>query len=181
MHTIKSRNQNNQCCNKSLTTRKGFKIKDSPRVTKLSLNSLMKPIHNCKRNEPKVKRSFIATSRYKENYLSESYRLMNELKNSIKNKMNISLESCRTMRKNSPFDLYQKRQRELIMRSNINEENVKYLDCLNRLKDGEQYHPKLKELMELDQTRTQNIHFFNKYMGEKYNPHNYKIDRNSKK
>ena len=53
------------------------------------------------------------------------------------------------------------------MRSNINEENVKYLDCLNRLKDGEQYHPKLKELMELDQTRTQNIHFFNKYMGEK--------------
>ena len=76
----------------------------------------MKPIHNCKRNEPKVKRSFIATSRYKENYLSESYRLMNELKNSKKNKMNISLESCRTMRKNSPFDLYQKRQRELIMR-----------------------------------------------------------------
>ena len=39
----------------------------------------------------------------------------------------------------------------------------------------------LNELMELDQTRTQNIHFFNKYMGEKYNPHNYKIDRNSKK
>lgn len=55
------------------------------------------------------------------------------------------MESCRTMRKNSPFDLYQKRQRELIMRSNINEENVKYLDCLNRLKDGEQYHPKLKD------------------------------------
>ena len=39
----------------------------------------------------------------------------------------------------------------------------------------------LNELMELDQTRNQNIHFFNKYMGEKYNPHNYKIDRNSKK
>ena len=180
---VKSRNKNNQCCQKALTTRKGFRIKDSPRMTKLSINSLMKPIHNCKRNQPKIKKSYISTSRYKENYLSESYRLRNELKNSqhnMNNTMNISLDSYRAMRKNSPFDLYQKKQRELIMRSNMNEENAKYIDCLNRLKEGDRYHPKLKELMELDQTRTQNIHFNNKYMGEKYNPHNYKID-NSKK
>ena len=35
---VKSRNKNNQCCQKALTTRKGFKIKDSPRMTKLSIN-----------------------------------------------------------------------------------------------------------------------------------------------
>lgn len=179
-NAIHSRNKPNQQCNKALTTRKGFSIVTSPRLTKLSLNSLMKPIHNCNRNKTKATKSFIGNSRYKDNYLAVSTRLMNELKTSPI-KTNISLNTYRPQRENSPFDLYQKKQRELIMKSNMEEEKTKYIDCLNKLKEGDKYHPKLKMILDLDKTLTQNIHFFNKYMGEKYNPHNFKPDRSSKK
>ena len=173
------------------TVSQGFKIKSplSPQCKKVKLHSLLKPIHRCNRNQPRAFAANFASPRYKDNYFNESSKLQQSLFNSpvnstrkIKNKLGFTYNNVpfitrkNHQRKNSPFDLYQKRQLSMLKDKSLEEENERFITCLKDINEGKNNLPKIKDFMNLDVMRSSNIKFFNKYMGEKYNPHNYKIE-----
>ena len=173
------------------TVSQGFKIKSplSPQCKKVKLHSLLKPIHRCNRNQPRAFAANFASPRYKDNYFNESSKLQQSLFNSpvnstrkIQNKLGFTYNNVpfitrkNHQRKNSPFDLYQKRQLSMLKDKSLEEENERFITCLKDINEGKNNLPKIKDFMNLDVMRSSNIKFFNKYMGEKYNPHNYKIE-----
>lgn len=172
------------------TVTQGFKLTSplSPQCKKVSLDSLLRPIHRCTRNQPRAFASNFISPRYKDNYFNESSKLQRSLFNSpvnsnrkIQNNLgftynNVPFIKRKNQRKNSPFNRYEKRQISLLKDKSLEEENERFITCLKDINEGKHNLPKIKDFMNLDVMRSSNIKFFNKYMGEKYNPHNYKIE-----
>lgn len=155
---------------------------------KINLSSIMSPIHHCRKTQPNHFFSSMGTPRYKDNYYMETSKLIGELMSPVvqKKKMDSTLgftskmiptirRSQNETRKNSPFDLYEKRQKELLKSRDYEEEKKRLAKCLNEINEGRNKLPKLKDFIGSESIKSYTVKSYNKYMGEKYNPHNYKI------
>ena len=176
----------------STQTKVKDKIYGSPenqKFTKINLSSVMSPIHHCRKTQSNLFFSSMGTPRYKDNYYKETSKLIGELLSPVvqKKKMDSTLgftskmipsirKSQNETRKNSPFDLYEKKQKELLKSRDYEEEKRRCAKCLNEINEGRNKLPKIRDFMNLESMKSYNVKSYNKYMGEKYNPHNYKID-----